>query len=127
MIIGLVFNTILMNLINSNQYDTIDENMSYSNMGSQKNKGTNIQNFIINAVLNEAAQLNNINLELLVLDYQECFDLLNLSSCLPDLAQISAIDFTWKRTNLFAKISFLIAGVAERRQNLAASRHNSYW
>ena len=84
-IMGSVFNTILMNLVYLDQYDTIDENMSYSNMGSRKNKGTRIQNFIINAVLNEAAQSRNINLEVLVLDYQECYDSLYLSSCVNDL------------------------------------------
>ena len=83
-IIGSVFNTILSNLLYNSKYETVDENMSDSNAGARKNKGTRIQNFIVGSAINEAVQTKT-DLDVLVLDYKMCFDSLNTKTVISDL------------------------------------------
>ena len=55
-VIGSIFNNILMKLIYNQKYEIVDENMSESQVGSRKGKNIRNNNFMIYGILNEAIQ-----------------------------------------------------------------------
>ena len=83
-VIGSVFNTILMNLIYEDKYEVIDENMSDGQAGARKDKATRNNNFVLNACMNEAVQKKD-NLDVIILDVKQAFDSLYLADVCIDL------------------------------------------
>ena len=84
-VIGSIFNNILMKLIYNQKYEIVDENMSESQVGSRKGKNIRNNNFMIYGIMNEAIQTKGGEVDVLVLDYKQCFDSLYTSSVTLDL------------------------------------------
>ena len=83
-IVGSVFNSILMSLIYNGKYDVIDENMSDSQAGARRGKNIRLHNWVLNSVINEAIK-NKLELDVIVCDYAEAFDSLWVDSICNDL------------------------------------------
>ena len=66
------------------EYDTIDANMSDSNIGGRKDKNIRNHLFIINGIINDALK-KNICIDLIILDYRVCFDSLWIEEVINDL------------------------------------------
>ena len=90
-VIGSVFNSILMTMIYDKKYDVIDENMSDSNIGSRKNKSTRSHIFVVNGAVNESIH-NKEELDIIITDYKQAYDSLFLDSVLLDLYESGVQD-----------------------------------
>ena len=87
-----IFMSILQKLINRDKYDIIDKNLSDSNVGARKNKNIRNHTFIINGINNEAIQSKSDSVDLLILDYKQCFDALSVDITLNDLYEVGVTD-----------------------------------
>ena len=74
-----------MKMVYNDEYETLDSNMSDSNIGARKNR--NIRNllFILNGFINEAIQSKKMCIDIQILDYRQCFDSMWLDECINDL------------------------------------------
>ena len=79
-----VFRSILTKLIYQDNYDKIDKNMSDSNIGARRNKNIRNHSFILNGIINDAVQ-GKKSVDILIVDYKQCFDSLWLDECVNDL------------------------------------------
>ena len=96
-----ILNSILQKLILNSNYETIDGNLSDANVGSRKNMNIRNNTFIINAVINEAnTNKSKSSLDILIFDYRECFDSLNVNTTLNDLYNVG---ITSDHLNLIAE------------------------
>jgi hypothetical protein len=80
-----IVRSILMKLIYKEEYDTIDENMSDSNVGARKRKNIRNHIFILNGIINETINSKKKAIDIVILDYKQCFDGMWLEDCLNDL------------------------------------------
>ena len=81
-----ILNSIFQKLILNSNYKSIDENLSDANVGSRKNMNIRNNTFILNAVINEANEnKSKSSLDILIYDYREAFDSLNVNTTLNDL------------------------------------------
>ena len=64
----------MMKLIYKDEYETVDESMSDSNIGARKFKNIRNHIFIINAVINEVLVAKTDPIDIEILDYRQCFD-----------------------------------------------------
>ena len=62
-----------MKLINNQAYGTINSSKSDSNIGGRKAKNICYHIFMVNGIINVSLQ-NKSLIDMLVLDYQQCFD-----------------------------------------------------
>ena len=69
-----IFRSIMMKMVYNDEYETIDSNMSDSNIGARKNKNIRNHLFILNGVINEAIQNKKMCIDIQILDYRQCFD-----------------------------------------------------
>ena len=76
--------SILMKLIYGDKYELVDQHMSDSNVGARKKKSIRNHIFILNGIINEALQ-KKIPLDVIIVDYKQCFDSLWLEDCTNDL------------------------------------------
>ena len=82
-----ILNSLLQKLLLKRNYNVIDSNLTDSNCGSRKGKNIRNNSFIVNAVINEANRSNK-NLNIQIYDYKECFDSLDVTTCLNDLFNV---------------------------------------
>ena len=61
--------SILMKLIYNDEYDTIDVNMSDSNIGAKKRKNIRNHIFILNRIINETLNNKKKAIDIVILDY----------------------------------------------------------
>ena len=80
-----------MKLVHSDKYDIDDQSMSYSNLGARKKKSIRNHIFILNGIINEALK-KNIPLDIIIMDYKQCFDSLWLEECTNDLFDAGITD-----------------------------------
>ena len=73
-----------MKLIYNEEYETIDSNMSDSNIGARKRKNIRNHIFIINGVINDTIQNKKNCVDIQILDYRQCFDSIWLEECVSD-------------------------------------------
>ena len=85
--VSTIFNTILQKLIYNDNYDTIDSNLSDSNVGARKNKNIRNHTFIINGIINDSVKTNK-PVDLAILDYKQCFDAMNVEITLNGLYDV---------------------------------------
>ena len=85
--VSTIFNTILQKLIYHDNYDTIDSNLSDSNVGARKNKNIRNHTFIINGIINDSVKTNK-PVDLAILDYKQCFDAMNVEITLNGLYDV---------------------------------------
>ena len=79
-----IVRSILMKGIYSEKYETIDSQMSDSNIGARKRKNVRNHIFILNSIINETMN-NKKAIDVVILDYKQCFDGMWLEDCLNDL------------------------------------------
>jgi hypothetical protein len=87
-----LFRSILMKLIYGDKYDIVDKNMSDSNVGARKKKNIRNHIFIINGIINEALEKNKEPVDLVIVDYKQCFDSLWLEDTMNDLFDAGITD-----------------------------------
>merc|ERR1712218_243146 len=73
-----VINSILQKLIYKDNYDTIDDNLSDSNVGARKRKNIRNHSWIINGIIRDAASSKSNPVDLAILDYRQCFDAMSV-------------------------------------------------
>ena len=80
-----IFKSIMMKMIYNQEYETIDSNMSDSNIGARR--GRNIRNhiFILNGIINDVIKSKDKAVDIGILDYRQCFDSMWLEECINDL------------------------------------------
>ena len=77
--------TILDKLVLKDKYDVIDANMSCSNIGARRGRNIRDHLFVINGILNEAAQKKDKNIDIQIVDIQKCFDKMSYKETANDL------------------------------------------
>ena len=81
-----VFRTILMKMIYSDEYETMDKSMSDSNIGARKGKNIRNHIFIVNTIIHDVlSKKSNEPVDIMVLDYKQMFDSECLYECLNDV------------------------------------------
>ena len=80
-----IFRSILMKLIYKDEYQTVDESMSDSNIGARKFKNIRNHIFILNGVINEVLVKKTDPVDIEILDYRQCFDGMWLEEVTNDL------------------------------------------
>ena len=65
---------IIMKIIYKEEYETIESHMSDSNIGARKRKNVRNHIFILNGVINEAINNKQKAIDIVILDYKQCFD-----------------------------------------------------
>ena len=87
-----IFRAILMKMIYEDNYSTVDENMSDSNVGARKMKNIRNHIFILNGVIKEALQKKKPEIDIIIVDYKQCFDGLWLEESINDLFEAGIQD-----------------------------------
>ena len=87
-----IFRSIMMKMIYAEKYHTIDQNMSDSNVGARRKKSIRNHLFILNGLINDAVNSKNKSLDILIVDYRQCFDSMWLDECANDLFQAGVQD-----------------------------------
>ena len=91
---GTVLNSIFQKLIYKNIYDTVDQNLTDSNVGARK--GRNIRNhcFIVNSVIQSenANKSKSQGINLLIGDFKKCFDAMSLPIAMNDMFNAGVTD-----------------------------------
>ena len=88
-----ILRSIFMKLLYNNDYDSIEMNISDSNIGARKGKSVRNHIFIINGVIHDV--LNNKKakpIDMEVLDFKQCFYSLWLKECMNDLFEAGRDD-----------------------------------
>ena len=81
-----IFKTIIMKLIYLRNYETINSNMSESNVGGRKGRNCRDHVFIVNGVIQDALSTTTAQpLDIFVCDYRTMFDGLDVKTTLNDL------------------------------------------
>ena len=87
-IILTVINSILQKLIYKDNYDTIDDNVSDSNVRAQKRKNIRNHSWIINGIIRDAASSKSKPVDLAILDYRQCFDAMSVDITTNDMYEV---------------------------------------
>ena len=110
-----------MKLIYNDEYETIDTNMSDSNIGARKNKNIRNHIFIINGVINETLRSKKNCIDIQILDYRQCFDSMWLEECINDLYE-SGVDnpnlALIYEANKMNKVAVMTPNGLSRRENI---------
>ena len=80
-----ILRSILDKLIYNDEYPTIDENMTDSNVGARKNRNIRDNIFVINAITNHAVKRKLKDIEIQIFDAYKCFDKLWAKECINDV------------------------------------------
>ena len=80
-----IFRTIIDRLIYNDEYQTIDENLSDSNVGARKNRNIRDNIFVLNAITNSVVNGNEEPVDIEVFDVEKCFDALWVEECINDI------------------------------------------
>ena len=87
-----IFRAILMKLVYKDKYDIVDSNMSDSNVGARKKKNIRNHIYVLNGIINEAIKKKDKPVDLVIVDYKQCFDSLWLEECINDLFEAGIMD-----------------------------------
>ena len=116
-----IFRSIMMKLIYNEEYETIDSNMSDSNIGARKRKNIRNHIFIINGVINDTIRNKKNCVDIQILDYRQCFDSMWLEECVNDLYESGvtgpnlAVIYEANKTN---KVAVKTPSGLTRRENI---------
>ena len=80
-----VIRAILDRLIYNDEYDTIEEALSDSNVGARKGRNIRDNVFVLNAVTNSIINGNEEAVDIQIFDVEKCFDALWVQECINDL------------------------------------------
>ena len=81
-----ILRTILDRMIYNDEYETIDQALSDSNVGARKGRNVRDNIFVINGVTNSVINGNEDPIDVQVYDVEKCFDALWVQECINDLA-----------------------------------------
>ena len=87
-----IFRAVLMKMIYKDNYDTVDGNMSDSNVGARRKKNIRNHIFILNGIINETLQNKKPAIDIIIVDYKQCFDGLWLEESMNDLFEAGIQD-----------------------------------
>ena len=88
-----VLRSILMKLIYNDNYETIDSNMSDSNVGARKNKNIRNHIFVVNGIIHDVLSSSKKKpIDIQIMDYKQCFDSMWLEETLNDLYEAGVTD-----------------------------------
>ena len=87
-----VVKSIFMKMVWSEVYDTLDENMSDSNVGGRRGKSIRNHVFIINGIINDVINGDAEPIDVEIIDYRQCFDSMWLSESINDLFESGIVD-----------------------------------
>ena len=73
-----------MKLIYNDKYQTVDENLSDSNVGARKGKSISNHIFVVNGIINQTIDAKNESVDIQIMDYRQCFDSMWLQECIND-------------------------------------------
>ena len=76
--------SILDKLIYNDEYETIDSNLTDSNVGARRNRNIRENIFVINAITNNVRRRNLRNTDIQIYDAEKCFDKLWANECYND-------------------------------------------
>ena len=79
-----LFKSMMMKMIYNDEYWTIDNNMSDSNIGARKRRSIRNHIFILNGIINEAIKSKK-SVDIQILDYRQCFDSMLMEECINDM------------------------------------------
>ena len=80
-----IIRTILDRLIYNDEYDTIDESLSDSNVGARKGRNIRDNVFVLNAVMNSIINGKEEAVDVSIFDVDKCFDAMWVEECINDL------------------------------------------
>ena len=80
-----IFRNILDRLLYNDLYETVDSNLTDSNVGCRKGRNIRDNLFVVNAITNEAKQKNAHPCDACTYDVRKCFDNLWLHECINDM------------------------------------------
>ena len=80
-----ILRTILDRLIYNDEYPTIDDNLTDSNVGARKNRNIRDNIFVINAVNNSVIKGKEDPVDIQVFDVEKCFDALWVEECINNI------------------------------------------
>ena len=80
-----ILRTILDRLIYNDEYDTIDENLSDSNIGFRKQRNRRDNIFVLNAINNSVINGKEEAVDIQIFDVEKCFDALWMEDCINDM------------------------------------------
>ena len=81
-----IFRSILMRLMYMDTYNTVDSNMSDSQVGGRKGKNVRNHIWIVNGVIVDVLSTKKKRpIDIQIFDYKQCFDSLWLQECLNDM------------------------------------------
>ena len=93
---GTILNSIFQKLIYKDIYDTVDSNLTDSNVGARKGRGVRNNSFMVNSVIHEIVtnktKSHAHGVDLLIGDYSECFDTMSLPITANDLFNAGVTD-----------------------------------
>ena len=81
-----------MKLIYKDKYDIVDNNKSDSKVGARKKKNIRGHIFVLNGIINEAIKKKDKTIDLVMVDYKQCFNSLWLEECINDLFGAGIMD-----------------------------------
>ena len=80
-----ILRTIIDHMIYNDEYDTIDQFLSDSNVGARKGRSIRDNIFVVNAITNTVINRDEDPIDVQVYDVQKCFDALWMQECINDL------------------------------------------
>ena len=82
-----IFRTIIDRLIYNDEYQTIDENLSDSNVGARKHRNILDNIFVLNAISNSVVNGNEEPVDIQVFDVEKCVDAMWVEECINDIVE----------------------------------------
>ena len=80
-----ILRSILERLIYIDEYKTIDENLTDSNVGARKDRNIRDNIFVLNAISNSVLKGREDDIDIQVFDIEKCFDALWVQECINDI------------------------------------------
>ena len=80
-----IFRSILDRLIYNDEYNTIDSNLTDSNVGARKGRNIRDNIFVVNAIVNSVIKGKEEPIDAQLFDVEKCFDALWMEECINDL------------------------------------------
>ena len=80
-----IFRTILDRLIFNDEYDTIDDDLTDSNVGARRRRNIRDNIFVLNAITNSVSKGTDVAIDIQIFDIEKCFDSLWMEECINDL------------------------------------------
>ena len=100
--------SVMHKLIYQDIYKKVDKNMSYSNAGGRKGRGSRDQLFILYGIINDVINGESCSINLMSMDVSLCFDKLDFSETNNDLWDVKVTD------DKFALLAKLDGNVRQR-------------